>query len=218
MLGLKLDASYTHRALAARGSASAARSLEADYDYTEHRRASSPDYPFPRQPRPGHGQRPRAAAVGPNHFAAYVTSRVPRDRPAHGGGRPALGRADLRRRCRRPAGAAREPRLRRSATATRLRASWGRYQQFQGINELQVEDGVDQFFPAQQCRPHDPRPRARPAAGPDAARRGATARTTATRGRATRACTTRCRWCRSCAGTASRSRRIRRAPKASRCC
>jgi outer membrane receptor protein involved in Fe transport len=32
---------------------------------------------------------------------------------------------------------------------TRLRASWGRYQQFQGINELQVEDGVDQFQPAQ---------------------------------------------------------------------
>jgi hypothetical protein len=33
---------------------------------------------------------------------------------------------------------------------TRLRASWGRYQQFQGINELQVEDGVDQFYPAQK--------------------------------------------------------------------
>jgi outer membrane receptor protein involved in Fe transport len=35
--------------------------------------------------------------------------------------------------------------------ATRLRASWGRYQQFQGINELQVEDGVDEFLPAQQA-------------------------------------------------------------------
>ncbi len=35
--------------------------------------------------------------------------------------------------------------------ATRLRASWGRFQQFQGINELQVEDGVDQFFPAQRA-------------------------------------------------------------------
>ncbi len=35
--------------------------------------------------------------------------------------------------------------------ATRLRASWGRFQQFQGINELQVEDGVDRFFPAQRA-------------------------------------------------------------------
>jgi outer membrane receptor protein involved in Fe transport len=32
---------------------------------------------------------------------------------------------------------------------TRLRASWGRYQQFQGINELQVEDGIDEFQRAQ---------------------------------------------------------------------
>src|SRR5690606_10918476 len=34
--------------------------------------------------------------------------------------------------------------------ATRLRASWGRYQQFQGINELQVEDGITDFLPAQR--------------------------------------------------------------------
>ena len=33
--------------------------------------------------------------------------------------------------------------------ATRLRASWGRFFQAQGINELQVEDGVDRFHPAQ---------------------------------------------------------------------
>lgn len=30
-----------------------------------------------------------------------------------------------------------------------LRASWGRFHQAQGINELQVEDGVDRFHPAQ---------------------------------------------------------------------
>ena len=35
--------------------------------------------------------------------------------------------------------------------ATRLRASWGRYQQFQGIDELQVEDGVEEFSPAQSA-------------------------------------------------------------------
>lgn len=33
--------------------------------------------------------------------------------------------------------------------ATRLRASWGRFFQSQGINELQVEDGIDRFRPAQ---------------------------------------------------------------------
>lgn len=37
-----------------------------------------------------------------------------------------------------------------SATAdTHLRLSWGRFFQSQGINELQVEDGVDRFYPAQ---------------------------------------------------------------------
>jgi outer membrane receptor protein involved in Fe transport len=33
----------------------------------------------------------------------------------------------------------------------RLRASWGRYYQAQAINELQVEDGVTSFFPAQRA-------------------------------------------------------------------
>jgi outer membrane receptor protein involved in Fe transport len=31
-----------------------------------------------------------------------------------------------------------------------LRLSWGRYSQSQGIQELQVEDGIDNFFPAQR--------------------------------------------------------------------
>jgi outer membrane receptor protein involved in Fe transport len=34
---------------------------------------------------------------------------------------------------------------------TQLRASWGRFYQAQGINELQVEDGIDTFFPAQRA-------------------------------------------------------------------
>lgn len=34
---------------------------------------------------------------------------------------------------------------------TELRFSWGRYYQSQGIHELQIEDGVTAFFPAQQA-------------------------------------------------------------------
>ncbi len=35
--------------------------------------------------------------------------------------------------------------------ATHLRAAWGRFWQSQGINELQVEDGVGTFYPAQRA-------------------------------------------------------------------
>ncbi len=38
-----------------------------------------------------------------------------------------------------------------AAPATRLRASWGQYSQLQRINELQVEDGVTGFLPAQHA-------------------------------------------------------------------
>lgn len=34
---------------------------------------------------------------------------------------------------------------------TKLRAGWGRFFQSQGINELQVEDGITQFYPAQHA-------------------------------------------------------------------
>jgi outer membrane receptor protein involved in Fe transport len=35
--------------------------------------------------------------------------------------------------------------------ATEIRASWGRFYQAQGIDELQVEDGIDYFLPAQRA-------------------------------------------------------------------
>jgi len=34
---------------------------------------------------------------------------------------------------------------------TELRLSWGRYQQAQGINDLQIEDGITNFWPAQKA-------------------------------------------------------------------
>lgn len=39
----------------------------------------------------------------------------------------------------------------RLGPAGRIRATWGRYSQSQGIHELQVEDGVADFFPAQRA-------------------------------------------------------------------
>ena len=39
----------------------------------------------------------------------------------------------------------------RASENTRLLASWGRFQQFQGIEELPVEDGIDEFSPAQSA-------------------------------------------------------------------
>jgi outer membrane receptor protein involved in Fe transport len=41
--------------------------------------------------------------------------------------------------------------LYRLAPETQIRASWGRFFQSQGINELQVEDGVDRFYRAQHA-------------------------------------------------------------------
>ena len=37
------------------------------------------------------------------------------------------------------------------STETQVRVSWGRFFQAQGIGELQVEDGIDTFFPAQRA-------------------------------------------------------------------
>ena len=36
--------------------------------------------------------------------------------------------------------------------ATELRLGWGRYYQAQEVNELQVSDGVPNYFPAQRAR------------------------------------------------------------------
>ena len=41
--------------------------------------------------------------------------------------------------------------LRSVGENTELRLSWGRYHQSQGIQELQIEDGIDQFWPAQRA-------------------------------------------------------------------
>ena len=147
VLGLKLDASYaTDRWLQRAGLDM--RSLKAAYDYVGSV-DFAPDYPFP-----GAGAQDIDRALAPNpsgeHFAAYYTVRgrltdsltveagLRWDEQTYGadadnqlGPRVTLAwRLDER---------------------TRLLASWGRYQQAEGIEELQVEDGVDEFSPAQSA-------------------------------------------------------------------
>jgi len=147
VLGLKLDADWhTGRWLHRFGVE--LRSLSADYDYASAVRFE-PGYPWPQSP----GESVvRASSPEPSgsHLAAYLTSRVLVT--------PRLA-AELGLRWDQQSYAPDSddqfgPRVNlvyEVDAATRLRASWGRYQQFQDIDELQVEDGVDQFLPAQRA-------------------------------------------------------------------
>jgi len=145
VLGLKLDGTWrADRWLHQFGVE--LRSLSADYDYASRVRFDR-GYPFPDSPGDEQAFATTPAPDG-HHIAAYATSRVRLleslaaeiglrwDEQSYG------VRADDQW----------GPRVNLAWDArrgTRVRASWGRYQQFQGINELQVEDGIDQFQPAQ---------------------------------------------------------------------
>ena len=147
VLGLKLDGTWrTQRWVHQFGLEF--RSLSADYDYASAVRFE-PGYPWPDSP----GQvivRGEDSEPSGSHVAGYVSSRVlvTQRLAAEFGLRwdeqTYSGDSDDQF----------GPRVNlayEAGDATRLRASWGRYQQFQGINELQVEDGVDEFLPAQQA-------------------------------------------------------------------
>jgi hypothetical protein len=147
VLGLKLDGSHrAGRWLHQFGVD--LRWLEARYDYASWSRLE-PGYPAPQSTGRELARRETPEPSG-NHVAAYVTSRVlVTERLA----------AEIGLRWdEQTYGVDSDdqwgPRVNLAyqlGTATRLRASWGRYQQFQGINELQVEDGIDAFFPAQRA-------------------------------------------------------------------
>ena len=147
VLGLKLDASYaTDRWLQRAGID--VRQLNATYDYTGSVDFAS-DYPYPGAPAQDIS---RALAPEPSgeHFAVYYTVR---------GRLTDVLTAELGLRWDEEtygvdADDQLAPRLNlawRLNDATRLLASWGRYQQFQGIEELPVEDGVTDFAPAQHA-------------------------------------------------------------------
>ena len=147
VLGLKLDATWRADRWLTRFGAEM-RSLDASYDYSSivH---FEPGYPFP-----GSGEITRINDLSPTpsgqHYALYATTRV---RIAD----PLAAEVGLRwdDETYTPDGSDQfGPRvnlLYQAGPTTLLRASWGIYQQSQGINELQVEDGVDRFFRPQRA-------------------------------------------------------------------
>jgi len=147
VLGLKLDGSHrAGRWLHQFGVD--LRWLDARYDYASWSRLE-PGYPAPQSPG-GESTHREATEPSGNHVAAYITSRVlVTDRLA-----AEIGLRWDEQTYGVDADDQWGPRVNLAyqlGSATRLRASWGRYQQFQGINELQVEDGIDEFLPAQRA-------------------------------------------------------------------
>jgi len=147
VLGIKLDGSWSGERWLHRFGVEM-RSLRATYDYTGHVNFFS-GYPFP-DSTPSSVQRDLAPRPTGDYYAAYATTRVrvTDDLTAELGLRweDATYVPD--------AGHELGPRvnlLYRLSPDTRLRASWGRYLQFQGIEELQVEDGVATFHTAQHA-------------------------------------------------------------------
>ena len=146
VFGLKLDASHrTERWLHQAGFEW--RMLSADYDYTSWS-VFEPGYPAPQSPGQATTRNETPHPSG-HHTAAFATSRVRvTDQLA-----AEVGLRWDEQTYGYESDDQWAPRINLAYElddATRMRASWGRYQQFQGINELQVEDGVDQFYPAQK--------------------------------------------------------------------
>jgi hypothetical protein len=145
VLGVKLDATHTTERWMQRAGVEV-RSLSARYDYVGQV-SYVPGYPFP-----GAGNFTRSLAPSPSgqHVALYYTLRgsLTADLTAEFGLRwdeQSYGvESDDQF----------GPRVNfawRIDEQTRLLASWGRYQQFQGIEELPVEDGIAEFEPAQHA-------------------------------------------------------------------
>jgi hypothetical protein len=147
VFGVKLDASHRSDRWLHRFGLEL-RSLSADYDYASWSRRE-PGFPAPQSPG---SEVTRAVSPEPSgsHFAGYLTSRVLLTQRLAA----EFGLRWDEQTYGEDADDQWGPRLNLAwqlDDATRLRASWGRFQQSQGINELQVEDGVDHFFPAQRA-------------------------------------------------------------------
>lgn len=147
VIGLRLENEIATDTLLHRFGAEVRR-LSADYDYSSDVHLAA-GYPFPGTPALDES---RAVTLRPHGFetSAYWDERLELGRwTAQAGLRFDTQTYD-------GSGDAEQwsPRfslLYDASASTKLRASWGRFFQPQGINELQVEDGVDRFYPAQHA-------------------------------------------------------------------
>ena len=145
VLGLRLDTKYATDCIVHRAGLDL-RSLSAQYDY-RGAVAYAPGYPFP-----GADSFVRALSPSPSgeHVALYYTARVELTRALTG----EFGLRWDEQSYGVDADDQLGPRVNlawRIDERTRLLASWGRHQQFPGIEELQVEDGVAEFQRAQRA-------------------------------------------------------------------
>ena len=145
VLGLALDGGYASERWLHRFGVDL-RTLSATYDYVGQVRFE-PGYPFPGSPG---AQVDRELAPTPSgaHVAAWFTTRWQwTDAVA-----AELGLRWDHQTYADDSDSQFAPRFNLAWSlggGTRLLAAWGRYQQFQGIEQLQVEDGIDRFQPAQ---------------------------------------------------------------------
>jgi hypothetical protein len=148
ILGLRLENRWTGATLDHRFGVEG-RYLTGRYDYRSQMRFE-PDYPFPGSPARAL-QRVLSPAPEGYETSAYwdVRATLSRRWMLQGG-----MRVDTQTYDDSDDGEQWSPRLSVMYTlgaSTRVRASWGRFFQSQGVNELQVEDGIDRFYPVQHA-------------------------------------------------------------------
>ncbi|HSQ70586.1 MAG TPA: TonB-dependent receptor [Steroidobacteraceae bacterium] len=145
VLGLRLDGSWLRGRWLHRFGLEA-RSLSAIYDYTSYLRVA-PDRPLPGSPGMLLERQLQPAPSG-ERYGAYLSSRLGITEGLTG----ELGLRWDQQSFSDEGDGLLSPRLNllwQVSEATRLRASWGRFRQLQGIEELQVEEGIEEFLPAQ---------------------------------------------------------------------
>ncbi|HEY5756879.1 MAG TPA: TonB-dependent receptor [Steroidobacter sp.] len=146
--GLRLENSWDLGAFTHRFGGEVRR-LWGDYDYALDL-TFSPDYPFPGSPGSVTTRRVSPAPQGYENSAYWDMRTTLGQRWSFETGL----RVDVQTYDGTDDGEQVSPRisvLYMLSPATKLRAGWGRFFQSQGINELQVEDGVSQFYPAQHA-------------------------------------------------------------------
>lgn len=148
ILGVRIENSVTGAALEHRFGVEG-RYLTGRYDYVSRIRFE-PDYPFPGSPAVDVQRELSPQPEGYETSAYWDVRAMLSQRWMLQGGM----RVDTQTYDGSDDGEQWSPRLSVMYTLgarTRVRVSWGRFFQSQGVNELQVEDGIDRFYPVQHA-------------------------------------------------------------------